>query len=131
MKHLITLALICLAFTGHGQKQEREKITYDSTGKTLYITREVTEAIDTAKLYARLAAVNSVIQRKQAERDTILAQIKTARKLMTRKKGGGNGNNKNGNNPKRSDIQPPESIVSPTPVKPKKTAKKGSKNGKN
>lgn len=131
MKHLITFTLIFLAFAGYGQK--KEKITYDSTGKVLYITREITEAIDTAKLYSRLAAVNSVIQRKQAERDTILSQIKTARKLMTRNKGGGNGNNKNGNgnNTKKSDIQPPEPIVSPTPVKQKKPAKKGGKNGKN
>lgn len=123
MKHLIILALVLLALTGYGQKQEREKITYDSTGKILYITREVTEAIDTAKLYARLAAVNSVIQRKQAERDTILAQIKTARKLMTGKKGGGNG----GNNKSKKDAQPIEQPAAQQQTKNQTKTKKSKK----
>lgn len=121
MKHIITFTLVLLAFAGYGQKQEREKITYDSTGRTLYIVREVTEAIDTAKLYARLAAVKAVIQRKQAERDTILAQIKTARKLMTGKKGGNGGNNKS-----KKDAQPIEQPATPQPA-PEKTKTKKSK----
>jgi len=122
MKHLIALALVLLAFAGYGQKREKEKITYDDTTKTLYIIREVTEEIDTAKLYSRLAAVNSVIQRKQAERDTILAQIKTARKLMTGKKGG------NGNNKSKKDAQPIEQPAAPQPTPtPTKTKTKKSK----
>lgn len=121
MKHIIILALICLAFAGYGQKTER--IKYDDTTKTLYIVREVTEVIDTAKLYARLAAVNAVIERKRTERDTILAQIKTARKLMTGNKGGGNG----GNNKSKKDAQPIEQPATPQPAPAKTKTKKSKK----
>lgn len=110
---LAVIALCCIPFCSHAQK---EKIEFDTSGKKLYLLTQV--EIDTAALYAKKA---KAVTKKQklidalalvnAEIDTANAQIKTARKLMTGKKG-------NGNNKKPKEAETPPVIVPVAPVKP-------------
>jgi len=116
---LAAIALLCLLPTlANCQKEEKQKLKYDTLTKTL--TRErtivVSEVIDTARLYGEDSRLTAEIDLLQIRRDSIRAQIKTARKLMTGKKGGG-GNNRAADTP----TTPP--ATTPTTPKPKTTKK--------
>lgn len=91
MKKILFL-FIFLPFLALSQKEEKQKLKYDTLTKTL--TRErtiiVSEVIDTARLYSEDTRLTTEIEALQTRRDSVRAQIKTARKLMTGKKGGGN-----------------------------------------
>lgn len=99
---------------------QKEKITFDTSGKKLYLTTEV--EIDTAALYARRAKLQdkkakfiAALAVANMELDTVNAQIKTARKLMTGKKGGGNN--------RAADTPNTPPATTPTTTKPKTTKK--------
>lgn len=99
---------------------QKEKITFDTSGRRLYLTVET--EIDTAALYAKKSKAQAKKQRLidalalvNIELDTLNSQIKTARKLMTGKKGGGN--NRAANTP----ATPP--ATTPTTTKTKTTKK--------
>jgi hypothetical protein len=91
MKKILFL-LLFLPFLASSQKEEKQKLKYDTLTKTL--TRErtivVSEVIDTARLYSEDTRLTTEIEALQARRDSVRAQIKTARKLITGKKGNGN-----------------------------------------
>ncbi len=118
---ILPAVIACCLTSFCASAQKNEKLTYDTAGKILYITTELRMVIDTAALYAKKARL--VLQRDNlnAKIDSVNAQIKTARKLITGKKG-------NGNN--RAADTPPTPAVAPTTTKPKATTKP-KKDGKN
>ena len=88
----LVIAFLSAHLFAVAQKNEKAKLTYDTAAKVLYRTRliEVTEVIDTARLYAEKTRLLSEIDRLNMQLDSTNAQIKEARKLMNKKKGGGN-----------------------------------------
>ncbi len=115
------LFLLTLPFLAIGQKSEKAVLRFDTASKVLTRVRfvEVVEIIDTARLYAEKARLVSELDRTNLAIDSVNAQIKAARKLMTKKKGGGNGNN---NTPKAAETPP--AIIPVTPTKPTTKPKK-------
>ena len=118
---LAAIALLCLLPTlANCQKEEKQKLKYDTLTKTL--TRErtiiVSEVIDTARLHSEDSRLSIEIELLQVRRDSIRSQIKTASKLMRGKKGGG-GNNRAADTP----TMPAATKPTPTTTKPKKTKK--------
>jgi seryl-tRNA synthetase len=119
MKKILFL-LTLLPFLALSQKEEKQKLKYDTLTKIL--TRErtiiVSEVIDTARLYSEDTRLTTEIEALQARRDSVRAQIKTARKLMTGKKGN--------NNNRAAEMPPSPAATVPTPAtpKPKTKAKK-------
>ena len=113
----LVIAFLSAHLFAVAQKNEKAKLTYDTAAKVLYRTRliEVTEVIDTARLYAEKTRLLSEIDRLNMQLDSTNAQIKEARKLMNKKKGGGN--NRTAEMP-----TPPAAVPTETP-KPKKTKK--------
>jgi len=116
LAHVLLLLLPTLAIC------QKEKITFDTSGKKLYLTTEI--QIDTALLYAKKAKAQAKKQRLvdalaavNIELDTVNAQIKTARKLMTGRRGGG-GNNR------AAEAPTPQPIEKPKATKPKTTKTK-------
>lgn len=91
MKKILFLLLL-LPFLVFSQKEEKQKLKYDTLTKTL--TRErtivVSEVIDTARLYSEDTRLTTEIEALQIRRDSVRAQIKEARKLITGKKGNNN-----------------------------------------
>lgn len=118
MKKILFLFLL-LPFLALSQKEEKQKLKYDTLTKTL--TRErtiiVSEVIDTARLYSEDRRLTDEIELLLIRRDSIRAQIKTARRLMTGKKGGG-GNNR------AAEAPTPQPIEKPKATKPKTTKTK-------
>ena len=119
MKKILFLLLL-LPFLALSQKEEKQKLKYDTLTKVL--TRErtiiVSEVIDTARLYSEDGRLTAEIDLLQIRRDSIRHQIKTARKLMTGKKGGG-GNNRAADTP----TMPAATKPTTTTTKTKKTKK--------
>jgi hypothetical protein len=117
MKKILFLLLL-LPFLALSQKEEKQKLKYDTLTKTL--TRErtiiVSEVIDTARLYGEDSRLTTEIDLLQIRRDSIRQQIKTARKLMSGKKGGGNN--------RAADTPTPQPIEPPKATKPKTTKTK-------
>lgn len=116
MKKILFLFML-MPFLALSQKDEKQKLKYDTLTKTLSRTRfiEVVEIIDTSRLYAEKTRLLDEIGKLEEKLDTTNAQIKEARKLITGKKG-------NGNN--RAADTPPTPAVAPTTTKPKTTKTK-------
>lgn len=91
---IITAFLFCLIqIEAAAQKNEKSKLTYDSTAKVLTRSRfiEVEEVIDTARLYQERARLLAEKEKVEAQLDSNNVQIKEARRLMRGgKKGNGN-----------------------------------------
>jgi len=118
----ILFAAFALLYILPGANAQKERITFDTTTKKLTILTEI--EIDTASLYAKKAKAQARKQRLvdalaavNIELDTVNAQIKTARKLMTGRRGGG-GNNR------AAEAPTPQPIEKPKATKPKTTKTK-------
>ena len=116
MKKILFLFML-IPFLALSQKDEKQKLKYDTITKTL--TRErtivVTEIIDTARINSEITRLGVDVEFLNVRIDSLRAQVKEARKLLKGKKG-------NGNN--RAADTPPAPAVAPTTTKPKTTKPK-------
>ncbi len=117
MKKILFL-LMLVPFLASSQKDEKTKLKYDTITKTLSRERTivVTEIIDTARINSEIFRLEADVAGLNVRIDSLRAQRKEARKLITGKKG--NGNNR------AAETPPTPPATTPTPTKPKSKDKK-------
>lgn len=116
MKKILFLFML-IPFLALSQKDEKQKLKYDTLTKTLTRERTIvfTEIIDTARINSEISRLEVEDVALHVRIDSLRAQQKEARKLLKGKKG-------NGNN--RAADTPPAPAVAPTTTKPKTTKTK-------